>query len=112
MTPTDAAWLAGILEGEGCIDTNRGNPRIRVKMTDADIVLRAAHLMGAKVYSDDWNARTHGHRPSWVAQITGAPALAVLDTVLPHLGTRRTARATEIILAHRKKLPRPLKAVA
>ena len=106
MTPTDAAWLAGLVEGEGCIDAPRGNARVRVKMTDPDVVLRAASLMGAKVYADDWGARTHGYRPQWVAQITGPRAVDVLTAVLPYLGARRTSRATEVILAHRKKIKR------
>ena len=99
MTPMEASWLAGLLDGEGCLDSPRGNARVRVKMSDLDVVLRAAHIM---------NARTHpevvpGRKPLLVAQITGAGAVAVLLDVLPYLGSRRTARATEIILAHQAK---------
>lgn len=99
MTPEQAAWLAGLLDGEGCFDAPRGNPRIRVKMSDLDVVLRAADLMGARTHAEI----VYGRKPLLVAQITGAPAVNVLRAVLPHLGARRTQRATEIILGHQAR---------
>lgn len=97
----DAAWLAGLLDGEGCFDSPRGNPRVRVKMTDLDVVLRAADLMGAKTYLEP------AQRAEWsdtmVAQITGEPAVAVMRAVLPWMGSRRSAKITEISVAHAAK---------
>lgn len=94
----DAAWLAGILDGEGCFDAPRNNPRIRVKMSDLDVVLRVATVMGAKTYME--RPRFVEYKPCMVAQITGDNAISVLRAVLPWLGSRRTAKATELILAH------------
>ncbi|MDT8915785.1 hypothetical protein [Amycolatopsis sp. PS_44_ISF1] len=98
----DAAWLAGLLDGEGCFDAPRGNPRVRVKMTDFDVILRAADLMQAKTHPEIVPDR----KPLLVAQITGEPAVAVLHAILPFLGSRRSARATEIIVAQRQKAAR------
>ena len=95
MTDVQAAWLAGILDGEGCFDAPRGNPRVRIKMTDHDVVLRAALLMDARTYLET----VEGRKPALVAQITGEKALTVLREVLPYLGARRSAKATQIILA-------------
>lgn len=105
MTPLEGAWLAGIIEGEGCIDSRNGIPRIRIKMTDADIITRARVLIDGTMYEDNWNARHYGHKPSWVTQVTGAKAAAAIEAVLPYLGARRTLRATDILLAYRKKRP-------
>lgn len=99
MTPTEVAWLAGIIEGEGCIDSTRTNPRLRVKMSDPDVVLRAADLMGARWHLDNYGL-SQGHRQQYVAQITGERAAEVIREVLPYLGSRRTAKATAILLAH------------
>ncbi|WP_394620972.1 LAGLIDADG family homing endonuclease [Lentzea sp. JNUCC 0626] len=99
LDKVDAAWLAGLLDGEGCFDLPRGNPRVRVKMSDLDVILRAADLMGAKTYPEV----VPGRKPLLVAQITGDAAVEVLRAVLPFLGSRRSARATEIILAHEAK---------
>lgn len=98
MTPEQAAWLAGLLDGEGCFDAPRNNPRIRVKMSDLDVILRAADLMGATTHREA--ARQPHHKPCMVAQITGDRAVAVMRAVLPHLGARRSQKATDIILAH------------
>lgn len=48
MKDTEAAWLAGILEGEACFDWNRGSrlwPRLRIEMKDEDIILRIKALV-------------------------------------------------------------------
>jgi hypothetical protein len=98
LTSVQSAWLAGLLDGEGCFDAPRNNPRIRVKMSDHDIILRAAELMDAPVYTEA--ARMPHHKPCMVTQVHGDKAVAIMRAVLPHLGARRTAKATEIILAH------------
>lgn len=99
----DAAWLAGLLDGEGCFDAPRGNPRIRVKMTDLDVVLRAADVMDGTTHME------YDHRPTvdggkrsdlMTAQVTGDKAVAIMRAVLPWLGSRRSGKVTEIITAH------------
>lgn len=93
----DAAWLAGLLDGEGCFDAPRGNPRIRVKMSDLDVVLRAADVMGASTHHE---AARPGHKPLLVAQLTGERAVGVMRAVLPWLGSRRSAKVTDLTLAY------------
>jgi hypothetical protein len=103
LSELQAAWLAGLLDGEGCFDAPRNNPRIRVKMTDLDVVLRAADLMGATTHMEyDRRPSVTGapHKPLMVAQITGAPALAVMRSILPWLSARRTARVLDLITAY------------
>lgn len=97
----DAAWLAGLLDGEGCFDSPRGNPRVRVKMSDLDVVLRAADVMGATTYNE--NSWREDYKPLMVAQTTGDNAVAVMRAILPWLGSRRSAKVTEIITAHTAK---------
>lgn len=49
MKDTEAAWLAGILEGEACFDWNRGSrnlwPRLRIEMKDEDVIRRVKDLI-------------------------------------------------------------------
>lgn len=105
MTPVEAAWLAGLIDGEGCLDSPRGNPRVRIKMSDFDIVLRAADLMRAKTHTEI----VSGRKPLLIAQVTGDAALAVLHAVLPYLGARRTVKATSLIMSKQqpKRITRP-----
>lgn len=115
LSETQSAWLAGLLDGEGCIDTTRNSPRLRCKMSDHDIILRAASLIpGARIHTEP--PRQAHHKPCLVMQVHGDAAVGVMRAVLPYLGARRTAKATEIILAHSarqaKRATRHLKAAA
>lgn len=91
----DLVWLAGLLEGEGCFDAHRGRyPRIRLAMVDRDVVGRAATLMGSSirvVY------RTDGRRPTFHTEISGERAAQIMETLLPYMGARRSARIAEIL---------------
>lgn len=114
----DAAWLAGLFDGEACFDSPNGNPRIRLKMSDLDVVLRAAGLMDARTHREAVHStEDFPRKPLLVAQLTGDRAVHVMREVLPWLGARRSARVTDIILAHQAKTkakpaPRPLAAAA
>lgn len=114
LSEVQAAWLAGLIDGEGCFDAPRGNPRVRIKMSDLDVVLRAADLMGASTYME--SPKHEDYKPLMVAQITGDKAAALMRALLPYLGSRRSGKATELILAHTtrqaKLAARHLKAVA
>ncbi len=68
-------------------------------MTDHDVVLRAALLMHAKTHLE----LVPNRKPALVVQITGERAMAVMEAVLPYLGSRRSAKATEILLTRRVK---------
>lgn len=111
-THDDLVWLAGLLEGEGTFDAHRGRyPRIRVGMTDRDVVSRAASLMGATVRL---SLRQAPASPVWHAELSGARAEAIMAEVLPYMGTRRSQRIAETLAASayyrghaRKSLPGP-----
>lgn len=111
MSMIERAWLAGLLDGEGCFDAPHGNPRIRVKMSDFDVVLRAATLLGARTHEE---RVFHDRKPLLVAQITGAPAAAIMRDLLPLMGSRRSAKITNIVLAHeaRTRAPRSVSVLA
>lgn len=84
----DVIWLAGLAEGEATFDLHRGKyPRMRIGMTDRDVVGRAATLMGARV-----NLRLHPrpNQATWHAEVSGAKAVLVMQALLPHMGSRRS----------------------
>lgn len=103
-------WFVGLCEGEACIDSNRGLPRIRVGMTDRDVVGRAATLMGVSVRL---SLRRPPNNPVWCAEVTGARAAEILREILPHLGARRSAKAAAVLAAYefrattRQSIPGP-----
>jgi hypothetical protein len=94
-TRDDILWLAGLLEGEGTFDLHRGRyPRVRVGMTDRDVVGRAATLLGCRVRS---TLRPAPAQATWHAEITGEKAVEVMTAILPHMGARRSGRIATIL---------------
>lgn len=94
----DLLWLAGLLEGEGTFDAHRGKyPRIRLAMTDRDIVGRAASLMDAKIRLSLHAAPA---KPTWHAEISGEKAAEIMRLILPFMGARRSARIAEVLATH------------
>lgn len=91
----DAVWLAGLLEGEGTFDLHRRKyPRVRVGMSDRDVVGRAATLMGAQVRL---SLKPYPNSAMFHAEISGTKAVAVMEEVLPHMGARRSAKIATVL---------------
>src|SRR5690242_18360085 len=99
MTETEIAWLAGLLEGEGCFtlaNKKTGQPAVTINMTDRDVIERAAALMGAKNVLIKKREKPHW-KTAFVAQIRGYKAEKVMSIVLPHMGARRSSKIIENI---------------
>lgn len=94
----DLLWLAGLLEGEGTFDAHRGKyPRIRLAMTDRDIVGRAASLMDAKIRL---SLHTAPSKPTWHTEISGQRAAEIMGQILPFMGSRRSGKIAEVLAVH------------
>jgi hypothetical protein len=95
----DLLWLAGLLEGEGSFDAHRGKyPRIRLGMTDRDVVGRAASLMDASIRL---SLRPAPNQPTWHTEISGARAAAIMAEILPFMGSRRSGKIASVLAAYR-----------
>lgn len=91
----DLIWLAGLLEGEGTFDLHRGRyPRIRVGMSDRDVVGRAAHLMGSRIRM---SIPLDGSKTMFHAELSGERAAAIMQALLPYMGARRSSKIGEIL---------------
>lgn len=94
----DLLWLAGLLEGEGSFDAHRGKyPRIRLAMTDRDIVGRAASLMGAEFRLSLHPAPA---KATWHTEISGERAAEIMREILPFMGARRSQRIADVLGVH------------
>ena len=97
LSITEAAYLAGLFEGEACFTfTSLGYPRIVLEMCDKDVMTYVA---------DKFNVTLH-HRPSRYPnhrdhyQLHICKKQIVYDTILqllPFMGERRTERFNEFI---------------
>jgi hypothetical protein len=100
---TDLAWLAGLLEGEGSFfmksrahasqPNARRTPCISVKMTDLDVVTRAATLMGTAVTS----SAPQGRKPIHATILRGSRARMLMSELAPLMGERRQSKIAEIL---------------
>lgn len=121
---TEIAWLAGLLEGEGCFlyskeASGRGRIRVVVRMTDRDVVERAAALMGGPGTVTAFDPRSPGGKrvseyanpETWqtlyIFRAGSAHAERVMRMVRPYMGERRGAKIDELLamtnLSHHPK---------
>jgi len=101
MSPTDLAWLSGWLEGEGCFSTlpNNGRKFIRVctGSTDLDTIQKAMEITGIGTLTKRKPGKSN-KQYLWMWTVCAkADARALLETLLPHMGIRRSARMRELL---------------
>ena len=100
---SELAWAAGLFEGEGSIVqyNNGGRPylRLALRMTDEDVVRHFAVVANESVLGPYDHQQNDGHvrKPVWVCHVNGTRAARVLELFWPYLGSRRRARATELL---------------
>lgn len=92
--------MAGILEGEGCFDYNRTPKylRVRLEMTDADIVERVQGLVGGRLTTPR-NRNPDRWRDSCLLVVNGEEAVALMQAVLPWMSRRRREKIESLLVA-------------
>jgi hypothetical protein len=115
VNDVEAAWLAGILEGEGCFHLQktyqmyRGkrygpyfHPVIKVAMTDFDIIERLQAITGVGLVRTV-PVRQEWHKEQWIWVVGRKAHVAlVIKAVYPHLGIRRREKADALLAAVQK----------
>ena len=103
-TKAEVAWLAAMIEGEGCIGwntTKRGHrvPVVQISMVDRDVIERIARLFGtpARGPYGPYGSGSIRRQPHHRAHAYGRAAVRVLKMCLPWFGERRTAKAQEVL---------------
>ena len=105
VTTNELYWLAGLWEGEGAFSSRPGlqpgyspSLQLHLKMTDLDVMQKAARLMKVKLHGP--YQRSTG-KPFWVIQIYSTRAAEWMMTLYTLLGARRQQRIKEILAAWR-----------
>lgn len=95
MDAIEIAWLAGLIEGEGCIfvpvlpTAHTKYPMIRVAMTDEDIVRRCYEITNVGKFGP-LSHSIDGRKPVWKWQVSKRKDVArILCAVAPLMGERR-----------------------
>jgi hypothetical protein len=97
ISSPEVAWVAGILEGEGCWTRKATSNRwwIAVRMTDEDLIRRLRTLTGVGTINIELSKRGHKTAWTWCVAVRSHREWLTLQ-VWPWLGTRRRARIREL----------------
>jgi len=103
-TEIEWAWLAGLLEGEGCFTlrkSKKGTPRwpmIQLGMNDADVVKHAMEIAGVGQAREEERVRAGVSKTFYKWDVTRSEdAVMVMRRILPYMGERRSERIHECI---------------
>jgi len=91
MKQKDLYWMAGIIEGEGTMHTEKKAVILAVQMSDKDIVTRIADLWKNKtIYTyTQGNSEGKNYKTMYSVRRAGYPALMIMQTIYPIMGNRR-----------------------
>lgn len=109
MTRIDRAWVAAIIEGEGTF----GHParpcgRIRVVMTDRDVIQRLQDVTGLGLIHNRGRRLAH-HKDAWDWLVTRrANVCALSEEIAPILLSRRRTSLEPAFLAMGRPMPDPV----
>lgn len=108
ITELEIAWLAGLLEGEGCFDIQGdASPHIKLSMVDEDIVYKAAEIIGTNRIAMAKNGWLKHHKSVFHLNINGYLAMKIMRLIRPYMGERRGSKIDVIIntvLLHRPNI--------
>lgn len=102
-TQIELAWLAGLLEGEGCfnIGSDKYPVGIALAMTDEDIVSTVAGWWNVS-YNSPKTQKEH-HKQSYRCAIRGKSAVDLMVILLPFMGERRSTQIQKAIDSYSPK---------
>ena len=107
----DIAWVAGIVEGEGCIvvSPKSRSLRLSVEMTDLDVLQRLATILGptARVNKRNIELKNPAHKDRYVLHLYGAPMAGWLQTIYPLMGARRQSRIRDALVMFKARKNKP-----
>jgi hypothetical protein len=109
LTPQDLGWLAGILEGEGCIGVNK-DPRagrtgysLKVSVHNTDLLI--VEVFRAAFAGSMWRHKGEqrkGNKPMFMWYVSGLRAGEILELLLPYMkGSKRTQAEVAILYARK-----------
>ena len=111
LDPTEAAWLAGLLDGDGTIATPRRhrneNRQLEVSISNTDFAL-LEYVKSIVEVGRITRKRTMAinHAPSGAWQVSNRQALSLLQQIVTYLRTYKSKRAKLVLENYIKLTPR------
>ena len=103
LSDHDKGWVVGILEGEGCFDKKDKRHRVRVSMSDKDVVEKIHRLIPTTYalrsnLSKRYNAHGKRHETMYHFEISGSNATLLMIDVFPYMSERRRLKIQQMLL--------------
>lgn len=118
-TESEWAWIAGIIEGEGCLRLHQRRTcktpdgSITVNMTDGDVISKLQRLSGFGIVSGPHKRGRDHYKPNWNWTVCKAvEVVALLTEIRPWLGKRRGVAADKLMAVMVVKKPRSYRMTA
>lgn len=111
LTPVDAAYIAGLIDGEGTITLTRKHRNenrqlsISISSTEKDLLEFVLSTAGVGKITNKSTAQAH-HTPSFVYAIYNRQALDLLEQLFPYLRGYKARRAALILRDYIELTPR------
>lgn len=111
LSDSEAAYLAGIIDGEGTITltrTHRGEnrrPVVSISSTELPLLVYIRCLVGAGRITSKRRSRSH-HSPSFAYTLFSRQALTLLACISSHLRTYKSERAKLLLQEYIQVTPR------
>jgi hypothetical protein len=113
INPIDLAWLAGLIEGEGSFTHHVSGRkrwyhdlRIRVAMTDEDVIRRCLAVSGLGTVKGPYQRRNLAWKPQWIWEVTRRDdAVALMTALRPLMGIRRQSQIDACLAIHEEYPP-------
>ncbi|MDD3519075.1 MAG: LAGLIDADG family homing endonuclease [Chromatiales bacterium] len=111
LSSTDAAYLAGLIDGEGTVTLSRKHRNenrqlaVTISNTEKPLLDFVLATIGAGKITGKRTARSN-HAPSFAYAIYNRQALRLLEQVYPHLRTYKAERAALILRDYLALTPR------
>jgi hypothetical protein len=112
LSPLDAGYLAGLIDGEGTITTlsrrNHNKQRglvVTISNTEMSILMHVQKITGVGKITNKRIAKAH-HTPSFTYQATNRQALDILKQIADHLRSYKADRARLALQDYTRLTPR------
>jgi len=111
LSAEDAAYLAGVIDGEGTITLSRRHRNdnrqlvVSISSTEAELLIYIRRAIGVGRITHKRISRAH-HTPSFTYAIANRQALALLEQISPYLRTYKSQRAALVLRDYIRLTPR------
>lgn len=110
-TMMEIAWIAGIVEGEGCIVVQPSSKTLRlsIEMTDLDVLQKAQRIFGpdARLSKRTVKLSNPKWRDRYILHLCGSRLMQWLMTIYPLMGNRRKAKIEQAIEMFKNRRNKP-----